>query len=79
MENSLLIRQFWNLIVEVSQKIFQVIIVGHEKPKILIGLFESNCGNNFQILNISVDRLKQGSLVRIQNVVSLFSSDDLTD
>ena len=46
MEDSLFIGQFGNLIVEVHQKVFQVIIVGHEKPEILIRLFKCDCSDN---------------------------------
>ncbi len=58
MENCLFIRQFWNLIVEVNQKVLQIIIIWHEEPEILIRFFKSYGCNNFQILYISVKRLK---------------------
>ena len=79
MKNSLFIGKFGYLIVKVNQKVFQVIIVGHEKPEILIRFFERDCSDDLQILDISVEWLKQISFVRVQNVVSLFTSDDLTD
>lgn len=79
MENSLFIGQFWNFVVEINQKVFQIVIVRHEESKVLIRLFESNRSDDFQILYVSVERLKQCSFIGVQNVVSLFTSDDLTD
>lgn len=79
MKNCLFIGQFRNLIIQINQKVLQIVIIRHKKPKKVIRFLKSYCCYSLQILNICIQRLKQSSLLRIQDVISFFTSNNLTD
>ena len=78
MENYLLVRKSRDLSDEIEEESFKIIVVCQKKTEEFIGFFEGNDCKHLKVFNIEVELFEHKSLIRGKNVVSLFSSDDLT-